>query len=245
LLGESGIDEILTHPWLQLNVVTARCKGWAGSEQPLLQKAGLLGAVFANLAGRRALGAFFERGILHSPAAPPVALQADGFHTHSTALSRDTLLPALMATASIPMVMSPVRDIPGLPVGAYLDGGMIDCHMDLPLHLGTDLPQSEAKGLLFLPHFGEKITTGWLDKFLPWRKPLYGSHTLLIAPSRDFLATLPQGRIPDRHDFYRYAGRDDERIRDWNACVAAGQQLADEWMELVTSGRVASRIESL
>jgi hypothetical protein len=237
LLGDTGVEEILAHPWLQLNIVTARCRGWVGSERGVLQKTGLLGALLANLAGRRALGTFFERTILHSPSSPPVALCADGFRAHPVPLTADNLMAALMASASIPMVMSPVRDLAGAPAGAHLDGGMIDYHMDLPL--------LEPQGILFLPHFSETVTTGWLDKFLPWRKPRNLDHTLLIAPSRQFLATLPNGKIPDRKDFWLYANRDDDRMRDWKTCVAAGQQLADEWMELVTKSRVIERIEPL
>ncbi|MGH8458820.1 MAG: patatin-like phospholipase family protein, partial [Nevskiales bacterium] len=237
LLGNTGVEEILAHPWLRLNIVAARCRGWVGSERSVLQKTGLLGALLANLIHRRALGAFFERTILHSSASPPVALRADGFRTHAVSLTADNLVAALMASASIPMVMTPVRNLAGAPAGAHLDGGMIDYHMDLPL--------AEPMGIIFLPHFSETVTTGWLDKFLPWRKPRNLDHTLLIAPSREFLATLPNGKIPDRHDFWLYANRDDERIRDWKRCVDAGQQLADEWMELVTKGRVVERIEPL
>jgi hypothetical protein len=237
VLGENGAAEILAHPWLRLNIVTARCRAGIGSDSSLVQKTGLLGALLANLVHRRALGAFFERTLLHSPQSAPVALKPDGFTTHAAPLTQDNLVPALMASASIPMVMAPVRDIPGAPLGAYLDGGMVDYHMDLPL--------ADPEGIIFLPHFGETVTTGWLDKFLPWRKPRNLDNTLLVAPSRAFIDTLPQKRIPDRHDFYRYAGRDDERIRDWKACVDAGQQLADEWMELVTSGRILERIEPM
>jgi hypothetical protein len=239
LLGDGGADEILAHPWLRLNIVTARARAWTGGSGAR-QKAGLLGALAANSLHRRALGPFFERCVLHHPAVPAVSLHADGFRTDAVPLSRENLVPALMASASIPMVMTPVRDIPGAPPGTYLDGGMIDYHMDLPLRFGM-----EPEGLLFLPHFGARVTPGWLDKFLPWRKPRNLDHTLLIAPSREFIERLPQKRIPDRHDFYRYAGRDDERIRDWKACVAAGQQLADEWLELVTTGRGVERIEPI
>jgi hypothetical protein len=235
LLGETGVDEILAHPWLHLNIIAARARGWTGSEHALLQKTALLGALHTNLISRRALGAFFERVILHNASSPPVTLQADGFRTFTAALTRDNLVPALMASASIPMVLALVRDIAGAPAGAYLDGGMIDYHMDLPL--------AEPKSILFLPHFSETVTTGWLDKFLPWRKPRNLDHTLLIAPSREFLATLPNGKIPDRHDFWLYAERDDERIRDWKRCVDEGQSMADEWMELVTKGQILERIE--
>jgi hypothetical protein len=237
LLGETGVDEILSHPWLHLNIITARCRGWTGSENAWLQKAGLLGALLANLAHRRALGSCFERSILHNPASPALALNADGFRSSAVPLTRDNLLPALMASASIPMVMSPVRELPGAAPGVYLDGGMIDYHMDLPL--------AEPEGILFLPHFSEKVTTGWLDKFLPWRKPRNLDNALVVAPSREFLDTLPNRKVPDRHDFWLYANRDEERMRDWKRVVDEGQRMADEWMELVSGGRVAGRIESL
>lgn len=236
MLGEAGAGEILSHPWLHVNIIAARGRVGVGG-RGLVQKAGLLGAMLGNLAHRRALGVFFERLILHSPGAPPVSLRADGFRTHAVPLTEANLASALMATASIPLVMPAVRDILGAPPGAYLDGGMIDYHMDLPLE--------ESDGLLFLPHFGERVTTGWLDKFLPWRSPRNLDRTLLVAPSREFIEQLPQKRIPDRRDFYRYTGRDDERIRDWRACVAAGQQLADEWMELIARGQLLDRVEPL
>jgi hypothetical protein len=240
LLGKRGIDEILAHPWMRVNIICAGCRGWMGSESGVAQKTALSGALFANLVNRRALGMFVERVVMHSPSSPAVALRPDGFVTHTVMLTNDNLAKALMATASIPMVMAPTRDLAGAPARAYLDGGLIDYHMDLALE---DPPEGNAETLLFLPHFGERVTTGWLDKFLPWRKARNLDRTLLVAPSQEFIAALPQGRIPDRHDFYRYAGRDDERIRDWNACVAAGQQLADEWMELATTGRIVERLE--
>ena len=230
LLGENGGTEILSHPRLRLNVVTARCRGWIGSETPFLQKTALLGALVSNLASRRLLGLWLQRVILHSPAAAPVALRDDGFATQYAPLTADNLEAALMASASIPMALAPVRDIPGAPTGVYLDGGMIDYHMDLSLCGGMDLPLRDGtENLLFLPHFCETVTTGWLDKFLPWRKPENLGNVVLVAPSQEFLATLPNGKVPDRHDFWLYAGRDDERIRDWKIAVAEGQRMADEF----------------
>ncbi len=237
LLGDTGVDEVLSHPWLHLNIITARCRGWIGSENSLLQKTGLLGAVLANLVHRRALGSSFERHVMHNAASPAVALTSDGFRTTTVALTHDNLLQALMASASIPMVMSPVREIAGSAPGTYLDGGMIDYHMDLPL--------AEPEGILFLPHFSEKVTTGWLDKFLPWRKPRNLDNALVVAPSREFLDTLPNKKIPDRNDFWLYANRDDERMRDWRRVVSESQRMADEWMELVEGSQLTSRLENI
>ena len=66
---------------------------------------------------------------------------------------------------------------------------------------------------------------------------------LLLAPSAEFVARLPGGRIPDRDDFYRLA--DDERIRRWRAVMAASEQLADELRELVETGRLEERVRPL
>ena len=236
LLGANGVTEILEHPWLKLNIIAARARGWVASEHALQQKTALLGAVFANLLSRRLLGFFFERTVVHSPDTP-IALRDDGFRTRSVTLTHNNLVPALLASATIPIVMAPMREVIDVAGSAYLDGGMIDYHMDLPL--------ADHEGLLFLPHFSQTVTTGWLDKFLPWRKPGNLQRTLLVAPSPEFVASLPQQRIPERQDFYRYAGRDDDRIRDWNTCISESQRMADEWMEVVTSGAIAERIEAL
>jgi hypothetical protein len=236
ILGESGEREILEHPWLKLNIVTVRCRGWTGSDVAVLQKAALLGAALANTAHRSLLGGFMERAVVH-PADFAARYRPDGFRTRFVPLDEQNLFHALMASAAIPMALAPVRDLPGATPGAYLDGGMIDYHMDLPLEAPS--------GIVFLPHFSEKVTTGWLDKFLPWRKARHLDHTLLVAPSREFLATLPNGKIPDRHDFWTYAGRDEERMRDWKIAVDAGQRLADEFMELSAKGKWLERLETL
>lgn len=237
LLSDSGAREIVSHPWLRLNIVTARGRRGLGSPRPYLEKPAFVAAALANAVNRRWLGTFVERTVLHAPASAPVALRPDGFRTHCVPLSEANLAPALMASASIPGVMAPVRDLPGAPDGAYVDGGMIDYHMDLPLQAHD--------GIVFLPHFSETVTTGWLDKFLPWRKPRHLDRTLVMAPSPEFLAQLPNGKIPDRHDFARYKGDDAARLRDWKIALAEGQRLADEFMELAASGRIAEQVQPL
>ena len=65
---------------------------------------------------------------------------------------------------------------------------------------------------------------------------------LLLAPSRDYLATLPHGKLPDRKDFTRYLGDDDGRERYWRKAMAESQRLGDEFLELADSGRLAERL---
>ncbi len=236
ILGANGAREIIDHPWLRLQIITARAAFGTGSASPMLQKAALLGAILANTVHRRLLSLFFERVVFHAPPEPLLGFKADGFRTQHVALTEANLMHALLASGSIPMVMEAVRGLDGV-AGALLDGGMVDYHMDLPLH--------EPQGLVLLAHFSERVTPGWLDKFLPWRKPRNLDHTVLIAPSRELVARLPNGKIPDRNDFYLYTGRDDERIRDWRRVVSECQRLADEFAELLDKDRLLQRLQPL
>ena len=137
---------------------------------------------------------------------------------------------ALLASGSIPLVCEPVRDPAGAARGDYWDGGLIDYHLALPYHtLG---------GIVLYPHFVPYVTPGWLDKFLPWRKRPrthpWLDNVLLIAPSREFLARLPGGRLPERQDFYRYGLDHAARIRAWRRAIGECERFADEvmaWLE--------------
>jgi hypothetical protein len=136
---------------------------------------------------------------------------------------------ALLASGSIPLVCAPVRDVAGAPPGDYWDGGLIDYHLLLPYSTGP--------GLVLYPHFVPYLTPGWLDKFLPWRKEARAhdwlANVLLIAPSPQFLARLPNGKLPDRNDFYRYGADHAARIRDWEGAIAECERFADEAMRFL------------
>ncbi len=64
---------------------------------------------------------------------------------------------------------------------------------------------------------------------------------LLIAPSDDFVRTLPRGKIPDRKDFY--AMDEATRLRTWQRVVDESARLGDELAELQVTGRLADRLE--
>ncbi|MEM9757933.1 MAG: patatin-like phospholipase family protein, partial [Pseudomonadota bacterium] len=84
-------------------------------------------------------------------------------------------------------------------------------------------------GLLLYPHFRADLTTGWFDKFLPWRRHRAPAleRMILISPSRAFVASLPRGKIPDRGDFRHLPPV--ERIRYWRACVERSRELAEDF----------------
>ncbi|BCL76995.1 hypothetical protein JHS3_27310 [Jeongeupia sp. HS-3] len=233
LLGDTGAAEIVANRRMVLNIIVARRVhgrdgGWG-------EKAALGRMVLANAFSRPRLGGHLQRQVLH--AGDAVRYRDDGIPTGYAPLAAANVATALMATAAIPGVISPVHDLPGLPAGAYYDGGLIDYHMDLPL--------AEPQGLMLLPHFSAHVVSGWLDQFLPWRKPQHLDRTLLIVPSSEWIAKLPGGRIPSRRDFKHFDGHDTERIKAWQTALSAGDWLADEFRGLIASGRIIDAIRPL
>src|SRR5215207_8806847 len=66
LLGPTGVDEILSHPWARVHVITAEGRGLAGSGNRSLLAAGLAVAVAGNFVSRRTLALQMRRWIFHS-----------------------------------------------------------------------------------------------------------------------------------------------------------------------------------
>ncbi len=231
-------ETILNHPHYRLNILVVRSRGLLAHDSRGRLSLGLMQAISANMAGRRHLGRFMERGIVHDPRQQtPVARLVD-FPSHAVALTRDNLMPALLASASIPLVMAGVRNIPGAPEGVYRDGGLLDYHLDLPY---------QQPGIVLYPHFTDRIVPGWFDKSLPWRRgdAQRLQDVVLVAPSRAYLAGLPDRKLPDRKDFERYLNDDAGREKAWQVAVAESDRLGDEFLELLDSGRIADVLQPL
>jgi len=149
-------------------------------------------------------------------------------------LTSDNLEDAVVATGSIPLVLSGVANISGARPGVYRDGGIIDYHLDFP--------HSESDRLALYPHFYDYIVPGWFDKKLRWRKPTPFNidRTILVSPSKEFVARLPNGKIPDRTDFKRYTPQ--ARVRIWREVVHACEELADEFHEVLEKEQLAAHL---
>jgi hypothetical protein len=236
MLGETGEEEVLTHPWARLHVITAACRGLAASERAPLQMLGLAAAAACNLVSRRALRFSMRRVVFNTAGDDsPFRALAD-LPTEHRPLTRENLRPALLASGSIPMVLQGVP-IAGATPEIHRDGGVIDYHLDLDFGRGP--------GLVLYPHFYPHVVPGWFDKGLGWRRASWRNfgRALMLAPTPEFVARLPGGKIPDRSDFYRMPGA--ERVRVWRGVVAAGAQLADELRELLATGRLADAVQPL
>lgn len=237
VFGESGVQEILANPVFRTHVMAVRSRKVTASEHRLVLAAGLLTAALLNAVSRKTLGWFFERALFHDKRDTPPFFDLTGFPLQQVELTAENLADAVVATGAIPLVLSGVRDIAGARPGVYRDGGVIDYHLDLP--------HSAHERMTLFPHFYDRIVPGWFDKKLKWRRPSAGNvdRTILISPSAEFVARLPNAKIPDRSDFVNYTP--DERVKAWRTCVAACEELADEFSEVLEKDQLAARLQPL
>ncbi|MFW5936632.1 MAG: patatin-like phospholipase family protein [Desulfosalsimonas sp.] len=240
MLGADGPEQILSNPVFRLNIMCVRSRGLLGSDARVRLMPGLVLAAMGNAVMRRSLGLFFERTLFYDPRDIPPYFDMPGFPIHRVPLDTQNISPALKASGSIPLLMSGIRDIPGAPPGVYRDGGILDYHLNIPFI-------NDNRGIVLFPHYAGKLVPGWLDKQVPWRKPNFAimENVLMIAPSRAFLESLPHQKIPDRKDFYRFAGRDQERMDYWRRVVDRSRELADEFIEAVETGNIRQRLEPI
>lgn len=231
--------EILASPGYRLHILTVRGRWPLTRDSAFGTSFGFGMAAMANAIGRRHLARFIDRIVFHDPrdpppfmtvgglaapgAAPPVRF--DAFHTQAVALDAENLGDALLASASIPLVLEGVLNIARAPAGVYWDGGIIDYHLHLPYHQSPDL--------VLYPHFTDRIVPGWLDKTMPWRvaRGEWLDNVVLVSPSRAYLASLPHGKLPDRNDFKRFLGNDDGRMRNWRQAISESDRLGEAFLE--------------
>jgi hypothetical protein len=240
-IGDVETRQILAHPSFRPAILTVRCRNLAlASESVPLQAAALGFAALCNAASRTSLRFFFQRTLFHHPAGNGFWGGFDDFPERKIGLNERNLREAVMASGSIPLVMAGVSDIPGAPRGVYRDGGIIDYHLNLKFPCDSDR-------LVLFPHYADHVIPGWFDKKVAWRKPVfdYLDNVVLVAPSPEFVAGLPQGKISDRKDFQIFSGRDDERIKSWQTIVDQSMRLAEDIHEAIGTGMIRDLVKPL
>jgi len=229
---------VLDNAHYRLNIMVVRSHGRLALDHRGHLGLGLGSVIADNLRGRSRLSRHFERVILHDKRLAPPLNGLTDFPSRCLPLDLGNLRQALLASGSIPMVMEGVRDIPGAGAGTFRDGGLLDYHLDLP-YSGEDI--------VLYPHFTDKVIPGWFDKALPWRRgdAQRLRNVLLLAPSTDYLARLPYGKLPDRSDFKRFMGQDKARQDYWRTAMSESRRLGDEFLELVEGGRLGDALQAL
>ena len=218
-----------------LTIVTARARG------PLAHAESKLAfgrAMLSNSLSRRRLAAYLERVVFQAGEASFLTEPFDEFGLVRVPIDVGNQHDALLASGTIPLVCAPVRDIGGAPHGRYWDGALVDYHLLLPYPRLRATRSSAGRGSIVLyPHFNSWVIPGWLDKHFPWRRASSAhpwlENVLLIAPSGSLIERLPNGKLPDRRDFYRYGADHAGRERAWNGAIGECERFADAvlgWM---------------
>ena len=236
---DDAVRHILSHPVLHFSMFSVLSRHLCAMENRFALGLGMAGTGIANLLNRRLVGAFFQRTLFYDGRDVPPFFEMDGFVTHRVPLSNENFRDALLASGSIPLVMSGVKDIPDAPRGVYRDGGIIDYHLDIPYGGGDDL--------VLFPHYTDRIIPGWFDKPLKWRKPnsVNMENVVMVSPSERFISNLPYGKIPDRNDFYNFAGDDEGRLKYWNTVKDESKKIGEELVEAVESNSIKKIIQPL
>ena len=237
-IDDNDIHDIINHPFLRFSFLSSKCKGFLKKEATLLIWLGLGLAAGMNLFSRNTLGYFFERALFCNINALPPFAHMNQFPMNIYGLTQTNFKKALLSSGSVPIVMEGVSDINGVP-GMFRDGGVIDYHLDIPF-----LPDNDS--LVLYPHFYKTITPGWFDKKLN-RRPDNDNmkNVVLIAPSDNFVQSLPFGKIPDRKDFMTFKGKDKERMEYWEIVVKKNRKLGDEFFEAIQSGKIRQVVKPL
>ena len=241
---KNHLHEVLNHPRYNLHIITSRGRGFLKQMHPSKRLEarsvlGFAGAFFANLVHRPAMGTFMERVVFSNHDELPFA--STDYATRQLKLTEANFYGALQASCSIPFVLNAVNDIAGAPLGSYWDGGLTDyhCHMNYAGKLRDD-------EIVLVPHFQQHLIAGWLDKSLKWRhkSTTFLDNVVVLAPTADWIRTLPNGKIPDRQDFHAYADDFEGRVKAWNGAVNLSEKLVHEFKNCVDN-REKTTIQSL
>lgn len=231
--GVLGGRPLAARPGVTLTVVTARARGPLATAE---SKGAFARAVLSNALSRDRLARYLQRVLFHAGEPSFLDRPHDAFDLVPVRLEPGNTEPALLASGTIPLLCTPVRDIPGGPAGNYWDGALVDYHLLFPY--GALTRRGPRSRIVLYPHFNDYVTPGWLDKHLPWRRAPRAhpwlDDMLLVTPSPAFLATLPNGKLPDRQDFYRYGQDHAARIADWERAIGECERFAEavlRWME--------------
>jgi hypothetical protein len=238
-IEDDALPFALLNKKYRLVVITVRAKNLISSELKWLQQIGLGLCFCLNTLNQSHLFHFAERIVFYNGSKPPSFCLRPEFRGRYIHLNETNFKHAVIASGAIPAVIAGVRNIYGAPIGIYRDGGLID------YHLTQRYAPKDDELTLFFNH-QERIIPGWLDKKIPYRRPLDQNldNVVMIYPSDDFIASLPGGKVPDRDDFTTYIDDPGTRIKNWRQAVQLAEPLGEEFLELVESNKIRNVVKS-
>lgn len=232
IFGSTGVEEILTNNIFKAHFIVAKCNGLTSYESKIVQSAGLLGSMVLNKINRRLLTCQYERYIYRPQSSNLLIHDPYNFTSHYINFTHENIPNALLASGSIPIVMSGIKNIANSPQGTYRDGGIIDYHFDFSLKNNVSNINNTQNSLTLYPHFNHKPKAGWFDKNSS-RQVLaqHYENTVLITPSTKFIQSLPFHKIPDRKDFETLDAT--TRIKYWCSVLSETDRLAESFNDFI------------
>lgn len=226
VLGQKGKHEIVQNSVVNNTIIVAKSLGLTRFEHKSLLVPGLLASAMSNKIERKKLGHYYQRMIFSTDSNHIPFDYHDGINSKVVNLNKTNIEQVLQATGSIPLIINGVKNIAGAGKGMYRDGGIIDYHFDQKF-----LPNDD-EGLVLYPHFYNEFKPGWFDKYVANRfaNKAHFDNTLVLAPTAEFVKSLPFEKIPDRKDFTQLD--DQQRIHYWQKVISASERLADEFHQL-------------
>lgn len=237
LLPDSNIPQLLNHPYLRYSCGAVRCQGLLARNTTVHMAAGMVEG-FARSIVSKGYGAMFERAVFSVERNMPKLSPERGVSTQHCTLNENNLRDALRASAAIPYIMDPISEIEGAYPGSYRDGGLLDYHPIAKRFWNES-------GLVLYPHFYSHLVPNWFDKFYSKRRAPSSDldNVIMLSPSKEFIASLPDGRLPDRKDFSVYKGRNEIRQERWRQAMNASLELGQEFLTWTQSGDLAASVK--
>jgi hypothetical protein len=88
------------------------------------------------------------------------------------------------------------------------------------------------------------VTPSWFDKFSKRRARSENlKNTIIIAPSKEFVSSLPYQKIPDRKDFKTFSN--EERLKYWNKVIQENKKMGDDLSEVILSGKIREIVKPI
>lgn len=236
VLRDDDLRHIVSRPSTDVAVHITRLRGPLPWKSRVVQVAAMaLGAALHRVSAR-AISLLSRRMLLHTRPERFVPF----FEGTVAPLTPGAILPAALASGTVPVYMAPVRSAGWAPRGIYVDGGLADYHLRQPYVAPGD-------GITLFPHFQERICAVWFDRGTPGRRPPTEAiaDVLQVYPSREFVAGLPGGRLPERDDFLSMVDSPEERIRRWTETAARSEDLGAALLRDLGTGGWAERLRPL
>lgn len=231
----AGVNEILHNPMFHFSCGAIRAEGFLGSNNITVKKLGFVRGFFASALSSQGLKGLCSRTIFADPRIQADFIAKDGFPVQRLDLRPEIFADALLASGSLPVIMPGVR-FSDAPEQIYHDGGLLDYH---------PIPSAfwqQYEGLTLYPHFYEHLTRRWFDKFFPWRRVKRAEldKVVMLAPSKEFVRSLPEARIPDRKDFISFYKQPEIRMQRWHDVIDKSHALGRAFLDLSKSGDIAA-----